>query len=264
VTEGQKVQPLHVGSGLPLGDDDGHRIKEEPHHQASSCPIHTKLGVPAAIPMDKSLMKRAVHYLQFPHVQTPLLPPPQIGQKHTFWLPPTSRPPCWRRRHTNEWGAATDGKTGHVEQSTSVSGAKKAVADRPERPMWEAHRASRKTLSTKWGLAHHAHNLVINYGASPCAQSYQDLPARRICDLERVKVHQPEHLLRCAVGGQRSRLQRRVRGRPRPWRPRPVPGCPRLRTPQRLGPSSPGSFLAAPPVPPVVPPVTSPYPHRAN
>jgi len=61
VTEGQKVQLLHVGVGLPLGDDDGHRINEKTHHQVSSCPMDTTLGIPAVLPMEKSLMKIAVH-----------------------------------------------------------------------------------------------------------------------------------------------------------------------------------------------------------
>jgi len=54
VTEGQKVQPLHVGVGLPLGDDDGHRIKEKTHHQVTSCLMDTKLGVPAVLPMERA------------------------------------------------------------------------------------------------------------------------------------------------------------------------------------------------------------------
>jgi len=84
VTEGQKVQPLHVGVGLRLGDDDGHEIKEKTHHQVSSCPMDTKLGVPAALPMHRNLIKRAVHYLQFPLVQTPPPPHPRVVKNTHF------------------------------------------------------------------------------------------------------------------------------------------------------------------------------------
>jgi len=81
VTEGRKVQPINVGVGLPIGDDDGHGVKENTHHQVSSFPMAMNSGFPAAQPMDKNFLKRAVHFLQCLPRPGPLTPPfPRLGK----------------------------------------------------------------------------------------------------------------------------------------------------------------------------------------